>query len=106
MENKKIRKNPEIPFKTKYAQIRDHLDYFLGQALEDIYAPLPLEQIKERLQAVTEINLSVRTIQQDLKKFSKKYGENLLCQVGDRFRLNHCLYKYINVKPPRGYSKD
>ena len=106
MEKGKIRKNSEIPFKTRYAQIRDHLDYFLGQALEDIYFPLPLEQIKERLREATDVNLSLKTIHQDLKKFSKKYGENLLCQVGDRFRLNHCLYKFINIKPPKGYQKD
>ncbi len=106
MENKKVRKNLEIPFKTRYAQIRDHLDYFLGKALEDIYTPLTMEQIKEKLREVTEVNLSAKTINKDLQKFSKKYGENLFCQVGDRYRLNHCLYKFIKIKPPKGYPKD
>lgn len=106
MKNEKFGKSSEIPFKTRYSQIREHLDYFLGQALDDIYTPLTLEEVKERLRNETEVNISVKTLKKDLQKFSKKYGENFLCQIGDRYRLNHCLYKFIKIKPPRGYRKE
>lgn len=106
MKNEKIKKKSKIPIQTKYSRVRDHLDYFLGRALDEIYVPLPIEQIKERLMDVTEVNISVKTLKKDLQIFSKKYGENLLCQVGDRLRLNHCLYKFVKIKPPKGYPKD
>jgi len=106
MQGDEVKKNSQIPISTKYSRVKDHLDFFLGQALEDIYAPLTMEQIKDRLRNETDINLGIKTIQKSLQKISLKYGENLLCQVGDRFRLNHCLYKYLNLKPPKGYPKD
>ena len=83
--------------------MREHMDFFLGQVLEDVYTPLTLGQIKERLREATDINLSEATIKKDLRKFSEKYGENLLCPVGDCFRLNRCLYGAIKMKPPKGY---
>lgn len=66
MKNEKFGKNSEIPFKTRYSQIKDHLDYFLGRVLEDIYTPLTLEEIKERLRNETEVNISVKTLKKDL----------------------------------------
>ena len=69
MNNIKIKKKSGISYKTRYSQLRDHLDYFLGEALDDIYAPLTIEEIKERLRNVTNVNISVSTLKKDLKKF-------------------------------------
>jgi GTP-sensing pleiotropic transcriptional regulator CodY len=106
MNNSRVKKKTGISYKTKYSQLRDHMDYFLGKALNDIYTPLTMEEIKERLRNVIEVNISVNTIKKDLHRFSNKYGENLLCQIGGRYRLNHCLYKIITMKSPRDYTKD
>ena len=105
MQDEEAEENPKIPVSTRYTRVKDHLDFFLGQALNAIYTPLTMEQIKERLRDITEINISVKTIKRNLPRFSKKYRENLLCQIGNGYRLNHCLYRYVEIKPPKGYLK-
>ena len=38
-----------------------------------------MEEIKERLREIIDVNINVKTLKKDLPKFAKKYGENLLC---------------------------
>jgi len=95
----------EIPYTTKHNRIYRHLDFFLREALQDVHMPMTLSEIREKLAKKSGVKIGTRTILKQLPMLSEKLGESPLCKVGDKYRLNRCLYSYAKIKPPGMHKK-
>jgi hypothetical protein len=79
-----------------------HVDFFLGQVLDhDHYALYTMNEIRKKLDEKTGVYFHGTTIEKYIKRYKERHGESPLCQVGDKYRLNHCYYSYAKIKPPR-----
>jgi len=85
-----------------YQLVRHHLDYYLGQVLEHDHEFLhTMDEIRKKVDDKTGVFFHGATIEKYIKRYKEKHGESPLCQVGDKYRLNHCYYSYAKIKPPR-----
>ena len=95
----------EPPYTTKHNRVYRHLDFILQEALQDVFEPITLDEIRERIGQTTGVKIGTKTILKQLPKLTEKLGESPLCKVGDKYRLNRCLYNYARIKPPGVHKK-
>lgn len=87
---------------TYHKLIWSHIDYFLPLVLDNDHDSLyTMHEIRQKLDEKTGVFFHGTTIEEYIKKYKEKHGESPLCQVGDKYRLNHCYYSYAKIKPPR-----
>jgi hypothetical protein len=85
-----------------YSVVRYHLHFFLDQTLDHTHDSVyTMNEIRKKIDEKTGVLFHGATIKKYLEKYKEKYGESPLCQVGDKYRLNHCYYSYAKIKPPR-----
>jgi len=88
-----------------HSRVYRHLDYFIKKSLENVDGFLSMDEIRQLLKEETDFLFHPETLRKYNRKYAEEHGMGLLCQFGDRYKLNRCLYELKGVKPPREYKK-
>lgn len=90
---------------TEYSRVYRRIDYYLPKALANVDGLLTIEEIRKLLADEVGVYFHPETIRKYNQRYAKRYGMGPLCQFGDRYKLNHCLYELKEIKPPRKRKK-
>jgi len=93
------------PWSTLHTRVYNHLDYFLKESLENADGFLTLNEIRKLLKEKTGFLFHPETLRKYNRRYAEKYGMGPLCQFGEKFKLNHCLYELKEIKPNKIYLK-